>query len=61
MRNYLDKKLPSKLSERDQAPHAVQFKYDGRIDVDMLISPHWREPSELYRFLQSIPQGQRFK
>ncbi len=61
LENHLDRKNPGKLSQRKETPHSVQYRFDERIDVDMLISPFWREPSELYRFLQRIPREKRFK
>ena len=40
-------------------PHAVQFKYDGKIDVDLLLSPYWSDPDQLYKFLGQIPEAKR--
>ena len=36
-----------------KAPHSVQFVFKG-IDVDLLVSPYWRDQHELYRFLNGI-------
>ena len=40
-------------------PHAVQFKYDGKIDVDLLLSPYWSDPHQLYKFLGQVPKVKR--
>ena len=61
LERHLDGNNPGKLTNKEKKPHAIKFEFDRRIDVDLLISPYWRECSDLYRFLQRIPQGQRFK
>ena len=33
---------------------SVQFNYKGIVDVDLLVSPHWRDQYDLYRFLESV-------
>lgn len=42
-------------------PHAVQFEYGGKIDVDLLLSPYWSDPHQLYKFLGQVPQAERSK
>ena len=59
--NYLDRINPGKLSGDEDLPHAIHFLFNGRIDVDLLISPFWRQPGDFYEFLQRIPQSKRFK
>lgn len=61
METHLNRKNPRMLTNVDEKPHAISFSFNQRIDVDMLISPYWREPSELYKFLKDIPQSERFK
>lgn len=59
VQQFLDRKLGGKISEKHRTIHSSQYKYDGTLDVDMLVSPFWREPSGLYRFLQSIAPNDR--
>lgn len=60
--DYLDRKIPSKTSQKRRTAHSIQFLYDRKVDVDMLISPFWSEPRKLYEFLETIPsQRERFK
>lgn len=40
-------------------PHAVNFTYHG-IDVDLLVSPNWPSPYDLWRFLQNVDRGKLF-
>jgi hypothetical protein len=60
MQRFLDRKLGDRISDKRRTVHSSQFKYDGVLDIDMLVSPFWREPSALYTFLQRIPQKDRF-
>ena len=32
---------------------SVQFSYKGKVDVDLLVSPNWKDQFQLYRFLGS--------
>ena len=32
---------------------SVQFSYKGKVDVDLLVSPNWKDQFHLYRFLGS--------
>ena len=40
---------------------SIQFTYRGRIEVDLLVSPKWRDQYELYSFLMRVPPGDRNK
>ena len=33
---------------------SIQFTYRGKIEVDLLVSPNWKDQHELYRFLNDI-------
>lgn len=54
LQRFLDRKQPGKLSERNRTQISLQFRFDGKIDVDMLVSPLWSCPGELYNFLTKI-------
>ena len=41
------------------SPRSVQFHYKRMVEVDLLVSPYWRDQHELYRFLKSVPQDKR--
>ena len=57
--NFLDRKLPGSLTDINKTSRSLQFKFEYKIDVDMLVSPFYREPRTLYRFLQRIEPGQQ--
>ena len=59
MESFLDRKFPGKLSERNRTSRSLQFKFENKIDVDMLVSPFWRDRHDLYRFLQGIEPRKR--
>lgn len=40
---------------------SIQFTYRGRIEVDLLVSPNWRDRIDLYRFLRSVRPEDRNK
>lgn len=47
----------NKISSIQMTRYAVQFKYNGYIDVDLLVSPVWwmgnpEQPNALYTFLR---------
>ena len=58
---YLDRKLPGQLHDKDRTPFSIQFKFENKIDVDMLVSPLWREPSAFYHFLETIEPRNRYQ
>lgn len=60
VQQFLDRKLDGRISERNRTIHSSQYKFDGTLDVDMLVSPFWREPNGLYQFLQNIAPRDRF-
>lgn len=39
--------------------HSVQFTFNGKIDVDLLVSPYWKDQQELYRFLNRVPKDRQ--
>ena len=59
LESFLNRNLPKSLTERKITSWLFQFKFEDKIDVDMLVSPFYREPHTLYRFLQGIEPGQR--
>jgi hypothetical protein len=60
LEGILDRRNPDMLTDRHRAPRSRQFTFDGKIEVDMLVSPYWGEhPRELYKFLQEINPGKR--
>jgi hypothetical protein len=41
---------------------SIQFTYGGKIEVDLLVSPNWKDQHELYQFLKDVwPIGDRSK
>ena len=41
---------------------SIQFTYRGHIEVDILVSPNWKDQHELYQFLKDVrPVGDRNK
>ena len=59
---FLEETIPEKYHHSKTTPHAVQFVYKGRIDVDLLVSPFWQSPEDLYRFLKSVrPKKKQFE
>ena len=41
---------------------SIQFTYKGQIEVDLLVSPNWKDQHELYQFLKDVwPVGDRSK
>ena len=41
---------------------SIQFTYKGQIEVDVLVSPNWKDQHELYEFLKDVrPVGDRSK
>ena len=62
LENVLDRKNPDMLTERHRTSRSRQFIFDGKIEVDMLVSPYWGEkPREFYQFLQEIDPRERSK
>ncbi len=48
--NYVQTKTEKNLLTKGRS---VQFTYKGKVAVDLLVSPNWRDEQELYRFLNS--------
>lgn len=42
-------------------PHAVQFRYNDLIEVDLLVSPQWDDIPHLCKFLNKVPEDRRFE
>ena len=62
LERVLDRKNPHMLTDKDRTSRSRQFIFDRKIEVDMLVSPHWGEhPQELYQFLQKIDSRERSK
>ena len=60
LESVLDRKNPHMLSERHRTARSRQFKFEGKIEVDMLVSPYWgQKPQEFYQFLQEINPSKR--
>ena len=53
-------KLGDKVEVEKVTEHAVQFKYNDTVDVDVLVSYQWAGPEKLYQFLRTIPEDKRF-
>lgn len=61
--SFLKETIASKYTYKRTTRFAVQFLYDGKIDVDLLVSPYWGEvPQPLYRFLENeVRPKERFR
>ena len=58
---HLEREFPGQIFEIHRTVHSVQFKFENKIDVDMLVSPFWREPSAFYHFLETTNPRDRDK
>lgn len=46
--------------EKTRMTHrSVQFKFKGVIEVDLLVSPYYKDPEAFYKFLKSVHPSQR--
>lgn len=61
VKSFLQQSLGRNFKLEQLTPHAVQFEYGGKIDVDLLLSPYWSDPHQLYKFLGQVPQAERSK
>lgn len=61
LKHFLQQSLGRKFKLDQLTPHAVQFEYEGKIDVDLLLSPYWSDPHQLYDFLRQVPEAKRFR
>lgn len=61
LQHFLQQSLGRKFKLDQLTPHAVQFQYDGKIDVDLLLSPYWSNQHQLYNFLRQVPEANRFR
>ena len=59
MKVFLRQSLGEKFKLDQLTLHAVQFEYSRKIDVDLLLSPYWSNPKQLYDFLRHVPEAQR--
>ena len=59
MERFLDRKFLGRISERDRSDWLLQYRFDDKIEVDMLVSPFWRDRHDFYHFLQRIDPGKR--
>ena len=56
---FLRNALGRNYNYTGMTPHSVQFHYKKMVEVDLLVSPYWKDQHELYRFLQVVPQDKR--
>ncbi len=61
---YLDRHLSGQITEKSPNSLLYKFKFgiahqSNKIDVDLLVSPYWDKPEDLYRFLLQIPKNKR--
>ena len=61
LRDFLSTTLGRKFELIKSTPHMVQFHYDRKIDVDLLISPFWSSADELYQFMRTLHKDDRYK
>ena len=61
VKGFLSRTLHDKYEFTKLTRHAVHFKYDRKIDVDLPLSPYWSSRDELYRFLMRLHQSERFE
>ncbi len=61
LQRFLDDKLPGQITERHRNFASLQFKFDRYIDVDVLLSPFWREPDHYYQFLKDTKFSDRMR
>ena len=61
LQHFLQQSLGRKFKLDQLTPHAVQFEYDGKIDVDLLLSPYWSDQHQFYDFLRQVPEANRFR
>ena len=40
-------------------PCALQFTFKGYLEVDLLVSPFWQSPKQLFDFLHTVPEDGR--
>ena len=59
LQQFLETLRNVKITKRTK--YSVQFKYDGLIDVDLLVSPFWNNQDEFYDFLRGVPQEERYE
>nr|CAO00531.1 (2-5)A synthetase [Lubomirskia baikalensis] len=58
---FLQQTLGRKYQPQGKTDCAVQFIYNDKIGVDLLISPNWRSLREFYTFLLGTPAVDRMK
>ena len=56
---FLGRALGHNYNYTGMTLRSVQFCYKGMVEVDLLVSPYWRDQHELYRFLQGVPKEKR--
>jgi len=61
LKTFLQQTLGWRFRFDKKTPHAVQFVYDGKIEVDLLLSPYWSNPRLLYDFLGTVPKDKHFR
>ncbi len=53
-----DKPIPDYRMLKIQ-PRSVKFIFKRQINVDLLVSPYFETPTDLYNFLETVPLGTR--
>lgn len=61
LKAFLQQTLGRRFRFEKKTPHAVQFVYDGKIEVDLLLSSYWSNPRLLYEFLGTVPKDKHFR
>ena len=58
LHNFLCRK--SGYSFKKMTKRSIQFRYNRKVDVDLLVSPYWEDKDEFYTFLRDeVPSDQR--
>ena len=56
---FLQQNCGSDYQKTGMTTRSVQFKFEGIIDVDLLLSPFWDNEQQLYQFLKTISSRER--
>ena len=59
--DFLFKTLHRRFEGYRVTPHLVQFKFDEKIDVDLLLSRRWSSREEFYDFLKNLHPDSRYE
>lgn len=53
--------LHEKVYGLKQTTYSVQFTYKGYIEVELLVSPFWYRPDDLYGFLNRLQRDKLYR